>query len=51
MKAEEQFRRLHMRKDDIFGEFFLKFSKLAAEAEIPPLFYKRELSQKITDRL
>ena len=51
MKAEEQFRRLYMRKDDIFGEFFLKFSKLAAEAEIPPSFYKRELSQKITDRL
>ena len=51
MRAEEQFRRLFMRKDDSFRDFFLKFSKLAAEAEIPHASYKRELSRKITDEL
>ena len=51
MRAEEQFRRLFMRKNDIFRDFFLKFSKLAAEAEIPHACYKRELSYKITDEL
>ena len=51
LRSERQFRRLYMKKDDKFSEFFLKLSQLAAEAEISRSSYKHELAQKISDNL
>ena len=40
-----------MQRNEPYREFYLRFSKLAAEAEIPQSLYKEELGQKITYQL
>ena len=40
-----------MQRNKPYREFYLRFSKLAAKAEIPRSLYKEELGQKVTYQL
>jgi len=50
-KAEEDFLKLYMRKDQTFQTFYAKFVQLSAEAEIEDSRLKRELCKRINDDL
>ena len=50
-KAEAEFYRLYMKKNQSFAEFYAQFVQLAADAEIEPTALKRELSKRVTDDL
>ena len=50
-RALQQFQRLAMRDGEKYSDFYLRFRKLAADAELPESLLKAELNQKITPEL
>ena len=50
-RALGQFQRLTMRDGEKYSDFYLRFRKLAADAELPESLLKAELNQKITPEL
>ena len=50
-RALQQFQRLFMRDGEKYSDFYLRFRKLAADAELPESLLKAELNQKITPEL
>ena len=50
-KALQQFQRLFIRPGDKYSDFYFRFRKLAADAELPESLLKSELNQKITPEL
>ena len=50
-RALQQFQRLAMRDGEKYSDFYLRFRKLAADAELPESLLKAELNQKITREL
>ena len=50
-KALQQFQRLFIKPGDKYGDFYLKFRKLAANTEFPKSLLKSKLNQKITPEL